>query len=150
MPLAKEKVLKLAKGFRGRGKNIITVARRKVDRALAAATAHRKAKHREQRKIWIMNINAACRENGMKYNHFMWGLELAQISLNRKSLSELARNEPYSFKAVLDQVKRAIFQDAPPKNVQVRYLIEAQRSQEERAKAGQAILAKTSTTEKLD
>ena len=101
-----EKIFKLAKGFRGRAKNTIRAARNRVEKALQYAYRDRKAKKREFRELWIQQINAATREHGVKYSEFMHGLKEENVVVDRKILAELAQTEPYSFKALVDQVKR--------------------------------------------
>ena len=101
-----EKIFKLAKGFRGRAKNTIRAARNRVEKALQYQYRDRKAKKREFRELWIQQINAATREHGVKYSEFMHGLKTENIACDRKILAELAQSEPYSFKALVDQVKR--------------------------------------------
>ena len=101
-----EKIFKLAKGFRGRAKNTIRIARNRVEKALQYAYRDRKAKKREFRELWIQQINAATREHGVKYSEFMHGLKEENVVVDRKILAELAQTEPYSFKALVDQVKR--------------------------------------------
>mmetsp|Transcript_10637 Transcript_10637/g.19274 ORF Transcript_10637/g.19274 Transcript_10637/m.19274 type:complete len:111 (-) Transcript_10637:131-463(-) len=105
MFLDKAKILKLAKGFRGRSKNCIRIAAPRVTKALQYATRDRKQKKREMRSLWITRINAGTREHGLKYGQFMSGLQQENIQVNRKVLSELAMYEPYSFKALVEQVK---------------------------------------------
>ena len=101
-----EKIFKLAKGFRGRAKNTIRAARNRVEKALQYSYRDRKAKKRDFRELWIQQINAATREHGVKYSEFMHGLKEENVAVDRKILAELARTEPYSFKALVDQVKR--------------------------------------------
>jgi large subunit ribosomal protein L20 len=101
-----EKILKLAKGFRGRAKNTIRTARNRVEKGLQYAYRDRRAKKRDFRAEWIQQINAAAREHGVKYGEFMHGLKEENIGVNRKMLADLAQNEPFSFKALVDQVKR--------------------------------------------
>ena len=101
-----EKILKLAKGFRGRAKNTIRTARNRVEKGLHYAYRDRRAKKRDFRAEWIQQINAAAREHGVKYGEFMHGLKEENIDVNRKMLADLAQNEPFSFKALVDQVKR--------------------------------------------
>ena len=100
MPLDKATVLKLAKGFTGRGKNCIRIARPRVERALVYQYESRREKKREFRKLWIQRIGAGSREHGITYSVFMNGLKNENIWLNRKMLSILASNEPYTFKAL--------------------------------------------------
>ena len=102
-----EKIFKLAKGSRGRAKNTIRAARNRVEKALQYSYRDRKAKKREFRELWIQQINAATREHGVKYSEFMHGLKEENVAVDRKILAEpRARTEPYSFKALVDQVKR--------------------------------------------
>lgn len=103
--LSKDKILKLAKGFRGRNKNCIRIAANRVQKALQYAYRDRRQKKRDWRSLWITKINAGTREYGVNYSQFVHGLAQQNIQLNRKVLSELAMNEPYSFKALVDQVK---------------------------------------------
>jgi len=103
--MAKKKVLQLSKGFYGRAKNCIKIARMRVEKALQHAYKRRRVKKRDYRKLWILRINAGVRCLGMNYNRFIHGLQKSQIDLNRKMLSELARHEPFSFRSVVDQVR---------------------------------------------
>lgn len=100
-----KKIFKLAKGYYGRGKNCITVAAPRVDKALQYAYIERKLKKRDMRKSWIISINAAVREHNLPYSRFIYGLNHSNIQLDRKILSELCKNEPFSFKALVDEVK---------------------------------------------
>lgn len=101
----KKKILKQAKGFWGRGKNVISVARNKVEKGMTYAYRDRKAKKRYFRGLWIQRINAGARLHGMSYSEFMCKLNDKKIGLNRKVLADLAMNEPEAFKAVVDKVK---------------------------------------------
>lgn len=101
----RKKVLKLAKGYFGRRKNVWTVAKNAVEKGLLYAYRDRKVKKREFRSLWIQRINAAAREHGMTYSELMGKLGTSGIELNRKVLADLAMNNPEAFKAVLDQVK---------------------------------------------
>ena len=107
-----KKVLKLAKGFRGRAKNCFRVAVEKVEKALRYAYRDRRNRKRDFRALWIQRINAAVREYGLVYSQFINGLTLANIELDRKVLADLAVREPESFKAVVDQVKVALAKTA--------------------------------------
>ncbi len=100
-----KKILKMAKGYRGRAKNCIRVAIERVEKALRYAYRDRRNKKREFRALWIQRINAAVREHGMVYSQFIKGLKLAGIDLNRKMLSELAIHEPETFKSVVTAAK---------------------------------------------
>ena len=101
----RKKVLKLAKGYFGRRKNVWTVAKNAVEKGLQYAYRDRKVKKREFRSLWIQRINAAAREHGMTYSELMGKLNTSGIELNRKVLADLAMNNPEAFKAVIDQVK---------------------------------------------
>jgi large subunit ribosomal protein L20 len=102
----RKKVLKMAKGYFGRGKNVWTVAKNKVEKGLQYAYRDRKAKKREFRGLWIQRINAGAREYGMSYSEFMGKLTAAGIDLNRKVLADLAMNQPDAFKAIVDSLKK--------------------------------------------
>ena len=101
----KEKILSLAKGYRGRGKNCITVARARVEKGLQYAYRDRRTKKREFRSLWISRINAGVREHGYSYSRFTHGQNQAGIVLNRKILAELAVYESWSFKSIVDVVR---------------------------------------------
>lgn len=101
----RKKVLKLAKGYFGRRKNVWTVAKNAVEKGLSYAYRDRKVKKREFRKLWIQRINAGAREHGLSYSQFMGKLSASKIELNRKVLADLAMNHPEAFKAVVDQLK---------------------------------------------
>jgi large subunit ribosomal protein L20 len=101
----RKKVLKLAKGFYGRGKNVWTVAKNKVEKGLQYAYRDRKVKKRDFRSLWIMRINAAARQHGLSYSAFMGKMSKSGIELNRKVLADLAMNHPEAFKAIFDKVK---------------------------------------------
>ncbi|MBS1572343.1 MAG: 50S ribosomal protein L20 [Bacteroidetes bacterium] len=101
----RKKVLKQAKGFFGRRKNVWTVAKNAVEKAMQYAYRGRKEKKRNFRALWITRINAGAREYGMSYSQFMGALKKNNIELNRKVLADLAMNHPEAFKAVVDQVK---------------------------------------------
>lgn len=102
------KILKLAKGYRGRASTCYTVAVEKVEKALRYAYRDRRARKRDFRALWIQRINAAAREHGMTYASFMNGLNLAGIPLDRKVLAEMAVNDQAAFKAIFDQAKKAL------------------------------------------
>ena len=101
----RKKILKMAKGYWGRKKNVWTVAKNQVEKGLQFAYRDRKAKKREFRKLWIQRINAGARQHGMSYSQFMGKLGQSGIELNRKVLADLAMNHPEAFKAVIDKVK---------------------------------------------
>ncbi len=98
----RKKVLKLAKGYFGRKKNVWTVAKNQVEKGLTYAYRDRRNKKREFRKLWIQRINAAAREHGMSYSVFMGKLKSYGVELNRKVLADLAMNHPEAFAAVVD------------------------------------------------
>ena len=101
----RKKILKQAKGFYGKRKNVYTVAKNVLEKGLGYKYVGRKIKKRDYRSLWIVRINAACRENGISYSKFMGQLTTKGITLNRKVLADLAMNEPDSFKALVGQVK---------------------------------------------
>ena len=101
----KKRILKLAKGYWGRRKNVWTVAKNAVEKGQQYAYRDRKVKKREFRALWIQRINAGAREHGMSYSQFMGKLAAAGIEINRKALADLAMNEPKAFKAIVDKVK---------------------------------------------
>jgi len=103
----RNRVLKQAKGFRGRRKNNITTANAAVDRSLQHAYIGRKERKRNFRALWIQRINAACRLYGVTYSRFISGLAKAGIDIDRKVLADLAVREPDAFKALVDQAGTA-------------------------------------------
>lgn len=101
----RKRVLKQAKGFRGRRKNNITTANAAVDRSMQHAYIGRKLKKRNFRALWIQRINAACRLHGLTYSRFISGLARAGVELDRKVLADLAVREPEAFKALAEQAR---------------------------------------------
>ncbi len=101
----RKKVMKLAKGYFGRRKNVWTVAKNAVEKGLGYAYVGRKQKKRNFRALWIQRINAGARLHGMSYSQFMGAANAKGIKLNRKVLADLAMNHPEAFKAVVDSVK---------------------------------------------
>ena len=101
----RNKVLKAAKGFRGGQSKLIKTASISVDRAGMYAYRDRRAKKRDFRKLWIIRINAAARENGLSYSRLMGGLHEAGIDLDRKLLAEMAVSDPTAFSEVANMVK---------------------------------------------
>ena len=99
------KVLKLAKGYRGARSKQYRVAKQSVMRALTSSYAGRKQKKRQFRQLWIARINAAARINGLSYSKFMYGLKLAEIDINRKMLSEMAISDPEGFASLVEVAK---------------------------------------------
>ncbi len=100
-----KKILKMAKGYRGRAKNCFRIAIEKVEKALRYAYRDRKNKKRDFRGLWIQRINAAAREHGLVYSQFMKGVKLLELNLNRKMLSEIAIHSPESFANIVSKVK---------------------------------------------
>lgn len=103
-----KKVLKLSKGFIGRSKNCFKSAVERLEKSLQYAYRDRRNKRRDLRELWIVRINAATREHGIKYSEFIHGLNKADISIDRKILSELAINDKAAFSAIVDKVKAAL------------------------------------------
>jgi large subunit ribosomal protein L20 len=101
----RKKILKQAKGYFGRRKNVWTVAKNAVEKAMLYSYRDRRAKKRNFRSLWITRINAGARQHGMSYSQFMGKLKANDIELNRKVLADLAMNHPEAFKAVVDKVK---------------------------------------------
>ncbi len=98
-------VMKLAKGYFGRRKNVWTVAKNAVEKGLGYAYVGRKQKKRNFRSLWIQRINAGARQHGMSYSQFIGKVNAKGVKLNRKVLADLAMNHPEAFKAVCDSVK---------------------------------------------
>ena len=101
----RNKVLKLAKGYRGARSKLFRSATEAVDRALKYAYRDRKARKRDFRALWITRINAAARENGLSYSRLVHGLKKAEIGLDRKILAQLAVTDPAGFGAVVEKAK---------------------------------------------
>ena len=102
----RKKVLKQAKGYFGRRKNVWTVAKNAVDKAMQYSYRDRRNKKRTFRALWITRINAGAREHGMSYSQFMGKVNSSDLELNRKVLADLAMNHPEAFKAVVDAVNK--------------------------------------------
>ena len=101
----RKRVLKQAKGYFGRRKNVYTVAKNAVEKAMLYSYRDRKNNKRNFRSLWIMRINAGVRQYGMSYSQFMGKVKANNIELNRKVLADLAMNNPEAFKAIVDKVK---------------------------------------------
>lgn len=101
----RKKIIKAAKGYFGRRKNVWTVAKNAVEKAMLYAYRDRKTKKRNFRSLWISRINAGARLHGMSYSQFMGKVKSNNIELNRKVLADLAANNPKAFKAVIDKLK---------------------------------------------
>lgn len=99
------RVLKLAKGYRGARSKQYRIAKQSVMRALASSYAGRKERKRQFRQLWIARINAAARMNGLSYSKFMHGLKLAEVEINRKMLAELAVNDAEGFASLAELAK---------------------------------------------
>jgi len=104
----KNRLFKKAKGYTGGRGRLLRSVKETLLRAEAFAFRDRRARKREFRKLWIIRINAACRERGLRYSEFIHGLAKAQIELDRKTLSELAIHDPAAFDAVVEKAKAAI------------------------------------------
>ena len=101
------KLIKQAKGYYGTRKSNYRTAKDAVQKAWQYSYRDRRVNKRNFRRLWIIRINAACREEGINYSRFMNGLKKLEIEMNRKSLSELAVNEPDAFKSLIEKVKAA-------------------------------------------
>lgn len=99
------RVLKLAKGYRGARSKQYRVAKQSVMRALEESYKGRKQRKRQFRQLWIARINAAARMNGLSYSKFMYGLKLAEVNVNRKMLSEMAISDPEGFASLVEVAK---------------------------------------------
>lgn len=106
------KVIKMAKGFRGRAKNTFRIAIQRVEKSLQYAYRDRRNKKRNFRALWIQRINAAARLNGLTYSTFMNGLSIANIEVDRKVLADLAVREPESFASLAQQAQKALDEKA--------------------------------------
>ena len=106
-----KKVLKAAKGFYGRRKNTIRIAKQAVEKSMQYAYRDRKNRKRTFRALWIQRLNAAVREHGLTYSRFINGLGLAGIEVDRKVLSDIAIREPEAFAAIVEQAKAALPQE---------------------------------------
>ena len=102
------KVLNLAKGYRGRAKKCFRVAVERVEKALAYSYRDRRVKKRVFRKLWIQRINAGCRQYGITYSQFMGGLKLANIAMDRKILADLAVKDEKAFESIVQQVANVV------------------------------------------
>lgn len=104
----RKKIIKQAKGYRGAKSKLYKKAKETLERALKYAYRDRRVRKREFRKLWIIRINAAVRADGLTYSRFIAGLKKADINIDRKILSELAINNPGSFKAITEKVKEKL------------------------------------------
>ena len=103
-----KKILKLAKGYRGRSKSCYRIALQRVEKALQYAYRDRRNRKRDFRGLWIQRINAGAREHGLTYSKFVNGLTKAGIEIDRKVLADLAVHEPAAFKSIVDQAQKAL------------------------------------------
>jgi large subunit ribosomal protein L20 len=101
----RNKILKAAKGYQGGHSKLLKTAAISVNRARMFAFRDRRVRKRDFRKLWIIRINAAARENGLSYSQFMGGLHAAGIDLDRKVLAEMAVNDPGAFSQVVNMIK---------------------------------------------
>ncbi|MCI1676241.1 MAG: 50S ribosomal protein L20 [Ancrocorticia sp.] len=104
-------VLDRASGYRGQRSRLYRKAKEQVTHSMVYSYRDRKVRKSEFRKLWITRINAGCRAEGMTYNRFIQGLNLAGVEVNRKQLAEMAVNDPTAFKAVVDIAKKALPED---------------------------------------
>ena len=102
-----KKIIKMAKGFRGRANNCFRIAIERVEKSLQYAYRDRRNRKRDFRGLWIQRINAAVRQHDMVYSTFMGGLKKAEIEIDRKMLAEMAVNNPEAFTHIVEQVKKA-------------------------------------------
>ena len=105
---AKRRLFKKVKGYRGGRGGLFRTAKETLVRAGVFAFRDRRARKREFRKLWIIRINAACRERGLRYSEFIYGMEKAKLGLDRKTLSEMAIHDPTGFDSVIARVKEAL------------------------------------------
>ena len=103
-----KKILKLAKGYRGRGSTAFRIAIEKVEKGLQYAYRDRRNRKRDFRSLWIQRINAGAREHGLTYSQFMHGMKLAGLELDRKVLSDIAIREPEAFQAIVATAQAAL------------------------------------------
>jgi large subunit ribosomal protein L20 len=102
---AKKRLFRKVKGFVGGRRKLLRTATEALVRSGTYATAHRRLRKRDFRKLWIIRINAAVRERGLRYSQFIHGLEMSKMQLDRKSLAEMAVSDPAGFDVVVEQVK---------------------------------------------
>ena len=105
---AKRRLFRKAKGYRGGRRKLLRTVKETLIRAEAYAYRDRKVRKRDFRRLWIIRINAACRQRGLRYSEFVHGLNQAGITLNRKMLAEMAVHDPAAFDALVEQVKQHV------------------------------------------
>jgi len=103
----RKEILEQAKGYRGRQKNVLSIARQRVEKGLQYAYRDRKVRKRNFRALWIQRINAGVREHGLTYGNFIDGLRHAGIEVDRKVLADIAVRDPDGFKVLVDQARTA-------------------------------------------
>mmetsp|Transcript_34557 Transcript_34557/g.73766 ORF Transcript_34557/g.73766 Transcript_34557/m.73766 type:complete len:133 (-) Transcript_34557:164-562(-) len=103
-----DKIFRLAKGMRGRAKNCFRIAIRRVEKGLQHAYRSRRLKKRQARETWIMQVRAASIEYDLPYSRLIHGLQLANVGLDRRMLASLAQQEPYTFRAIVNEAKGAL------------------------------------------
>ncbi|PPR37485.1 MAG: 50S ribosomal protein L20 [Alphaproteobacteria bacterium MarineAlpha6_Bin4] len=101
-----KKIVKQAKGYIGRSKNVFRIAVEKVEKGLQYAYRDRRTKKRNFRGLWIQRINAGAREHGMSYSQFINGIKKAEIEIDRKILAEIAKDNPATFKYIVDKIRQ--------------------------------------------
>jgi len=104
----RKKMLKQAKGYFGNKSRLYRYAKDAVSHALQYAYRDRKTKKRTMRSLWIVRINAACRENGISYSRFTEGMKAAEVTLDRKILADIAVNDPEAFKGLVEKAQEAL------------------------------------------
>lgn len=104
----RKRVLKRARGFRGARSKLFRTATEAVDRAMVMATNHRRLKKRDYRSLWIQRVSAACRINDISYSRFIQGLTKAEVTLNRKMLSEIAIHDPEGFASIVAMARATL------------------------------------------
>lgn len=102
----RKKIIKAAKGYFGKRKNVYTIAKNAVEKGMSYSYIHRKQKKRNFRKLWILRINAATRLHGMTYSSFMGAYNKSGMEMNRKVLADLAMNHPDAFEAIIKKLKQ--------------------------------------------
>ena len=112
-----KKIIKAAKGYRGRRKNVFKLAKNAVMKAGMNAYRDRKLKKRTFHQLWVLRINNACRELDIKYSRFIYGCELAGMAINRKMLAELAVNDPDVFKEIVEKAKAVLPKEGEAPNL---------------------------------
>lgn len=142
----RKKVLKMAKGYFGRRKNVWTVAKNAVEKGLTYAYRDRKQKKRNVRSVWIVRINAAVREFGLTYSEFIGKLNAKNVTLSRKALADLALNHPDAFKAIVNEVKDAVPVSRPDNAPRVKTALAAAAVEAPKAKTAKKVAPKAEAT----